>query len=390
MPTILVLIPYFLPGYKGGGPIKSIASMVSSLSKEYHFKILCYNFDLDGSVYENIKENEWIHYSKNVQVFYSSKEKYQSNLNHILKNISFDICYLNSFFSFQFSIYPLIKIYRCKRVILAPRGEFSPGALSLKAVKKKIFLSVLRFLPFFNKISRWHATSELEKVDILNVLKLYRFTNQNQIYVAPNLSLNLGNNIEKLPSTLKNHLDSLKGNNRLNLCFLSRISPKKNLHFVASILKNCHMKINFDFYGPIEDTDYFNFCLTKFTELNSNVVVNYKGEIAPVFVSKIISQYDLFLFPTLGENFGHVIAESFSAGTPVLISDQTPWRNLSSENIGWDVSLTDVSKFSSIIDEYACLDLVEKTNKRAKCLSYYEANFNNASIVLNTINLFKF
>lgn len=390
LPTILILTPYFLPGFKGGGPIKSIASIVSSLSGHYQFKILCYNFDLGGSVYDCVKTDEWNAYASNVQVFYSSKEKYRSNLNFILKNVDYDVCYLNSFFSLYFSLYPLIMISDHKNIILAPRGEFSPGALSIKSLKKKVFLSVLRFVPFFNKISRWHATSQLEKDDILNVLNLYRFTNQNKICVAANLSHNLVNNIEKLPNELDLYLNSLSNNDGLNICFLSRISKKKNLHFIATILKNCRAKINFDFYGPIEDLEYYNFCLNSFAEVKSNVVVKYKGEIAPVFVSKVISKYDLFLFPTLGENFGHVIAESFSAGTPVLISDQTPWRQLDKKDVGWDLSLNDVNEFSRVIDHYANSSLSEKARKRSKCLDFYEFNFNDALTLKNTINLFKF
>jgi glycosyltransferase involved in cell wall biosynthesis len=43
-------------------------------------------------------------------------------------------------------------------------------------------------------------------------------------------------------------------------------------------------------------------------------------------VPGVFRQYDLFVFPTRGENFGHVIIESLSVGTPVLLSDRTPWR----------------------------------------------------------------
>ncbi|NAR98881.1 glycosyltransferase family 4 protein [Acinetobacter haemolyticus] len=389
LPTVLILTPYFLPGFKGGGPVKSIASIVSLLSEVYQFKILCYNFDLDGCVYENIRENEWVDYSKNVQVFYSAKNEYKTNLNKILTDVDYDVCYLNSFFSFQFSIYPLIKINRDKKIILAPRGEFSPGALSLKSVKKKIFLSLMRLMPIFNKVSRWHATSELERDDIENLLQTYKLARRDQISIAPNLSLNL-HDTRELPEKLESYLDSLQGNESLNICFLSRISPKKNLHFVASILKNCRAQINFDFYGPIEDRDYYNYCLSKFAEVASNVVINYKGEVSPVYVSKVISRYDLFLFPTLGENFGHVIAESFSAGTPVLISDQTPWRNLDKKDVGWDLSLNNTDEFSKVIDNYASSNFDIRANKRLRCIEFYEENFNSTSIVESTINLFKF
>jgi glycosyltransferase involved in cell wall biosynthesis len=48
--------------------------------------------------------------------------------------------------------------------------------------------------------------------------------------------------------------------------------------------------------------------------------------LAPETVSPTFAAYDLFAFPTLGENFGHVIFESLRVGTPVLLSDRTPWR----------------------------------------------------------------
>jgi glycosyltransferase involved in cell wall biosynthesis len=59
--------------------------------------------------------------------------------------------------------------------------------------------------------------------------------------------------------------------------------------------------------------------------------------------------YDLFFLPTRGENYGHVILESFLAGTPALIADTTPWRNLEEAGIGWDLALDDEQGFVSRI-----------------------------------------
>lgn len=36
--------------------------------------------------------------------------------------------------------------------------------------------------------------------------------------------------------------------------------------------------------------------------------------------------YDLVAFATHGENFAHVISETRRAGTPVLVSERTPWQ----------------------------------------------------------------
>ena len=58
-----------------------------------------------------------------------------------------------------------------------------------------------------------------------------------------------------------------------------------------------------------------------------------------------------FLFPTGGENFGHVILEALCAGCPVLVSDQTPWRDLEAKGVGWDYPLDEPQRFRSTIDE---------------------------------------
>jgi len=68
-------------------------------------------------------------------------------------------------------------------------------------------------------------------------------------------------------------------------------------------------------------------------------------------VGRIFAEHNLFLFPTLGENFGHVICEALSAGCPVLISDQTPWRNLQKEGVGWDIPLAETERFRAVLQQ---------------------------------------
>jgi glycosyltransferase involved in cell wall biosynthesis len=65
------------------------------------------------------------------------------------------------------------------------------------------------------------------------------------------------------------------------------------------------------------------------------------------------SQHHLFLFPTRGENFGHVIHEALRAGLPLLISDQTPWQRLAEQGVGWDLPLDDMRAFARRIEEVA-------------------------------------
>jgi glycosyltransferase involved in cell wall biosynthesis len=79
--------------------------------------------------------------------------------------------------------------------------------------------------------------------------------------------------------------------------------------------------------------------------------VRYEGEIEHERVRQVFAEHDLFLFPTLGENYGHVIFEALASGCPVLISDQTPWRNLESEGVGWAIPLAETERFQSVLQQ---------------------------------------
>ena len=67
-------------------------------------------------------------------------------------------------------------------------------------------------------------------------------------------------------------------------------------------------------------------------------------------------QYHVFLFPTLGENFGHVIQEALSAGCPCVISDQTPWQDLYENNAGYVGSLENTNGFVQSLEKYAAMN----------------------------------
>lgn len=107
----------------------------------------------------------------------------------------------------------------------------------------------------------------------------------------------------------------------------------------------------FDIYGPIEDDSYWKECQIEIEKLPKNVTVNYCGLVSHDAVHEIFSKYDAFLFPTFSENYGHVIAEALAVGTPVIISDQTPWNDINDANAGWALPLENEEAFTSAIQE---------------------------------------
>jgi glycosyltransferase involved in cell wall biosynthesis len=106
-------------------------------------------------------------------------------------------------------------------------------------------------------------------------------------------------------------------------------------------------------------------------------------------VSETLSTYDLFFLPTFAENFGHSIAESMSVGTPVLISDNTPWRELEAKKWGWDFSLVQKENFVKAIKTVAELSISDRWQWRKELMSSFDKSFSLDGIIAQNKALFK-
>jgi glycosyltransferase involved in cell wall biosynthesis len=72
-------------------------------------------------------------------------------------------------------------------------------------------------------------------------------------------------------------------------------------------------------------------------------------------VAETLEAHDLLLFPTHGENYGHVVLEALTAGCPVIVSDQTPWRGLAGLGVGWDIPLDNPAAMVAALQH--CVDM---------------------------------
>lgn len=348
--SILVLADYYLPGYKAGGPIRTLVNMVDRIGDEFQFKIVTADRDFkDYAAYPGVTIDHWNRVGK-ADVFYMSpKRQSLKEFKKILCSTECDVVYLNSFFSPHFTIKPLLlrwlRLIPDKSLILAPRGEFSSGALALKSFKKYIYISAAKVLGLYRDVL-WQASSEYEEKDIC-----YWFGDCAKIVIAPNIP----SSITGLTPTLSNH-KKIAG--KLKIVFLSRITRKKNLCSALRMLVNLKGEVQFNIYGPLEDLNYWAECNRIINLLPNNIRVQYMGAINHDQVSTVIRKYDLFFLPTLGENFGHVILEALADGCPVLISDQTPWRDLEKEGVGWDLPLNCMERFQEVLQK--CIDMNEQ------------------------------
>ena len=72
------------------------------------------------------------------------------------------------------------------------------------------------------------------------------------------------------------------------------------------------------------------------------------------------------------ENYGHSIVEALLCGTPVLISDSTPWRGLEAEGVGWDLPIADEAAFVRALREAEAASSQAALEKRARTRAWAE------------------
>jgi glycosyltransferase involved in cell wall biosynthesis len=372
---VLAFTGYYLPGYKGGGPIKTIANLLANTGKEVKYSLITKDRDLgDTEPYTSVQPGQWNQVG-GTSVFYSQAGiKGLLQILKILTARKYDVVYLNSFFSVRFSFFPLlIARFLGQKVVLGPRGEFSEGALSLKSGKKNLFLRLYRQLRLHKRIL-FQASSEFEAEDIRRTLG-----DGVDIWVAENIGSQDFANVV-LP----------KDEHTLKAVFVSRISPKKNLLGAIEMLAQARELVVYDIYGPREDEQYWAACQEKINMLPANVQVNYKGPLSPQEVVNTITRYDVFYMPTKGENYGHVIAEALCAGLPLLIADTTPWRDLQEKGLGWDLPLANPKAFASALDQLATMTPEEHLKMRENVLAWAKHKFAQPDAIEANIAMFRY
>ena len=343
---ILVLVDHYLPGDKFGGPVRSVANMVDRLGDFFSFWIVTQDRDyLDSGPYRGISVNTWSQVGRSM-VYYTSPGSFSyGQLKRIIADVGPEVIYLNSLFStdsIRFLGWRRLGLLPDTPVVLAPRGNLSPGALKLKWFKKRLFLSLSSRLGLLDRLL-WQATSPLEEMDIS-----VSMGNLARCVIAPNIP-GACDGRGRLISR------SAKRPGEMRIVFLSRITPKKNLPYALKMLRRVRGEVTFDIYGAADPESYWQSCQPMLASLPKNVQVEYRGNLPNERVAETLFGYDFFFLPTLGENFGHAIFESFSAGCPVLISDQTPWRNLAEQHLGWDIALDEPDRWRSVLQE--CIDM---------------------------------
>ena len=361
MKKVLVFADYYWPGYKSGA-LRTVVNMVDRLGDRIEFYVITRNHDGgDPTPYTSVTANAWNQAGK-ARVYYAEPDKLTRGLiRQLVTEVKPDAVYLNSCFAgMSVKFLTLRRLGQIPKipVVLAPEAELMPSNLRLKGGKKRLYCAVAFPLGIYRNLI-WKAASEPEIDDIRNLVGA-----DSDVHLAPNMP----------PKTiLPDYRSSDKPEKRsgqVRLVFVSRIMDKKNLTFALRLLREIKGEVVFDIYGPLEEPAYWAECEALIRQLPANVTAQYCGSVVHEEVAPTFSRYHYFVLPTLGENFGHVIIESLAAGTPVLISDRTPWRDLTAQRIGWDMALEDEALWVATLQRCVDMDGAEFTEWAAAAREY--------------------
>jgi glycosyltransferase involved in cell wall biosynthesis len=217
------------------------------------------------------------------------------------------------------NVYPASATKRARNhIVLSPRGMLGGAALKFSPCKKQLFWTLAQG-DAARAATCLHATSRQEYEDIR------AFGLKAPIAIIPN-------GIDVPAAEPKRR--PTDGHRRL--LYLGRLHPKKGLDRLLDaweLIKDHHRDWQLDIVGPIEG-EYAK-SLQARIDANAASRVCLSGPLYGEEKQKAYRQAELFVLPTLNENFAMTVAEALAQGTPVISTKGAPWAELNTRDCGW-------------------------------------------------------
>lgn len=254
--------------------------------------------------------------------------KLLSALSHQAK--TFDVIHIHAWWNLVSVLSCVIAQAKGVKVVVSPRGTLSAYSFKHKSsFIKKIFHQLTG--------SKWlsrcaiHATSSSEQRELAYLIK------PKQIFNIPNFI--------NLPALAEKALR--QDSNVIKLLFLSRIDEKKGLDVLINALALVNTPWRLSIAGD-GDMQYIDGLKKIAAAKNIGHNMSWLGfRHADKF--DVYRQHDLLVLPSHNENFGNVVIESLSTGTPVLLSKNVGLADYVTEhNLGWVFELDEESLKTSI------------------------------------------
>lgn len=256
--------------------------------------------------------------------------EYSKNIAHYLKNNEYDLYHTNGLWMYCNHITCSIARDKGRPYVITPHGMLYPDALH-RSYWKKWPLIQLYFRKDIDRADCLHVTCKAEMEYVR------QFGYQGAIAVIPNPA-NLPNYLSDI-AILKS--DFIYNNQRKRFGFLGRLHPRKKVENLLygmsklSSLKDCELVI----MGKGDDV-YEQFLQKETMRLGLADCVKFMGFVKGRDKYEQLAQLSCLFVPSDFENFGMIVTEALSVGTPVMASLGTPWEELNTVGCGWWIDRT--------------------------------------------------
>lgn len=315
-----ILIPSrsFFPAQEGG-PSNALYWLASGLaSAGYKVRVVTTNRYIDDPA---LTLDRWVNVN-GFDVIYTTNEKARDSF---LKEelMSCDTVIANGLCSISNLLFNVKALFYGKKLLISPRGELLESAIFHRGLTygcmKVLAFVLMRFV--YGKRVLFHATSR----DEFYAIKKYMGKHA-RVLEVPNYMI--------LPERVlfETSVD------RDYLLYVGRITPLKNLEIMidAVAMSGAFMNSGLKLYIAGEKKGaYYEALVNKVECLGLSEKVVFLGMVTGKEKDMLYAKAKVLLLISKSENFGNVVVEALSQGTPVIASSGTPWKYLNDKKAGY-------------------------------------------------------
>jgi len=288
------------------------------------------------------------------------------NLNKFM-NCKYDLIHIHGCWKIKLFIYFVIAKLRNMKIVVSPHGMLDPYSLKQKIISKFFFWHIIQKYIFILS-DQIIVNSNIEKKNICRLINFKKIT------VIPH-------GIELETSNFKKKIKSLK------FVFFSRIHPSKNLLTLINLWTNnkYFQNLELSIYGEISDYKYFEMIQKKILKFKN---INYRK---PLYKNKIkiLSNYDIFVFPSMSENFGLVIIEALAAGLYLILNRNLPWHHLKKKKYASLINFNNNQLISTIDNIKKKINKINQNSYQKSTKLYLKENYNWKKIISVYVKIYK-
>ena len=176
------------------------------------------------------------------------------------------------------------------------------------------------------------------------------------------------------------------------LLFLSRINPIKGIEYLIDAWKQLDTSLTnqweLHIAGNSDPKDYIDTLKSKVNSLGLSGSIKFIGPVTGEAKMRKYQDSNLFILPTLNENFGNVVAEAMMCECPVITTKNAPWSCLSEDNCGWWIDLS-VENLKSTLQEAMNLSDDERHELGKKSRECIVNRFSAPSVAKKTMKVYE-